>query len=89
MAKQKAKTKVVPLAKRLEQIAGEQQRHDGTETYVYDRKRNAYLSGYPYLWSCFGERAFIFRDGEQAAALIRQYPDELAGCEVRAFKPRA
>jgi len=59
--------------------------HDGTETFIY--RSGKYLSGKPYLWSHFPEKAFIFRDADQAKLFIAEFPC-LKWSSVRAFKAR-
>lgn len=60
---------------------------DGTGTYIMQNGR--YLSGIPYLWSQFGERAFIFQSKMAAEDLIRRFPAELMGAEVHQRTPVA
>ena len=63
----------------------------GTKTYIYRRLPTgtkgvgSYLSGTPYLFSGFGERAFIFRDAAQAESLIAEFPEDLRDCAVGRF----
>jgi hypothetical protein len=68
------------LMDRLMQLDGSES--DGTEPRICDPKRNVWLSGSPYLWSCFGERAYVFASPSQAEAILAEFPDQLAGCEV-------
>lgn len=42
-----------------------------------------YLSGSPYLWSDFTDRAFEFANAQMAIELIQEFP-ELAGAEPMA-----
>jgi hypothetical protein len=75
---------------RLIELSGAGEPHDGTETYIFRPSARAagakaYLSGVPYLWSNFAERAFIFRDRAQAEELLREFPIALCGCTVAAF----
>jgi hypothetical protein len=58
---------------------------DGTGTYII--RRGNYLSGFPYLWSQFGERAFVFPSALIAEEVIRDCPEELAGAEVHQRYP--
>lgn len=51
------------------------------QCYIHDSE-GRYLSGIPYLWSAYGERAFIFADLEQAQELIKEFGKELEGCSV-------
>ena len=53
------------------------QESDGSHTVI--RKGDHYLSGTPYLWSVFAERAYIFPSRAYAAQLIGQFPEELNG----------
>lgn len=41
-----------------------------------------YLSGAPYLWSTFSERAFVFESCKSAEELIKAYPRELKQARV-------
>jgi hypothetical protein len=66
----------------LQQLGG-----DGTQAFLF--RRGAYLSGTPYLWSQFGERAYLFPSPVQAEETIRLFPVELRGAEVRQFRPSA
>lgn len=43
-----------------------------------------WLSGTPYFWSTFGERAYRFRDGEAAQAFIEAHP-VLEDCDVHVW----
>lgn len=71
------------LKARLIEIDAAGERHEGTATYI--RTGTGYLSGSPYLWSSDVNRAFIFRDREQAERLIRSFPLNLAGATVGAW----
>lgn len=86
-------TETKEVRDRLIEIDKAGEGHDGTGTFIFRpaipmKRTSAYLSGFPYLWTGFGERAFIFRDKAQAEALIREFPEELAGCEARQFNPK-
>ena len=59
------------------------QESDGTRTYI--ARNGNFLSGIPYLWSAFGERAYIFASEQQARDLITQYPNELSGASIGHF----
>jgi hypothetical protein len=52
------------------------------EARIYRPSDRTYLSGYPHIWTQFGERAFAFKDAEQASVFIQDHPS-LKGCEVR------
>ncbi len=54
----------------------------GSGARVWHPKRAVYLSGAPYLFSVFGERAFVFASPTDAAQFIAAHPNQLAGCEV-------
>lgn len=56
---------------------------DGQEARIYNPKRKAWLSGAPYLWSGFAERAYVFPSAAQANELIVNFADELGGCQVK------
>lgn len=45
--------------------------------------RGSYLSGLPYMFSGFPDRAFVFANSDEAAGFIARYPKELGGYEVR------
>ena len=88
-----ATAKKASVQDRLLELDKAGERHDGTETFIFrpapsKRHASGYLAGVPYLWTQYAERAFIFRDKAQAESLIREFPDDLAGCEARQFKPK-
>lgn len=58
---------------------------DGTGTYIM--RQGHYLSGIPYLWSQFGERAYVFPSYAYATEFIEAFPDELAGATVHQRTP--
>ena len=45
---------------------------EGKGVIIY-RKDGAYLSGSPYTWTSFAERAFIFRDSQQAREILEKH----------------
>lgn len=57
-----------------------------TEYYIvsegWQKGTIRYLSGVPYLWTTFAERAFVFDSKAQAARLIEDYPSLLEGSEI-------
>lgn len=53
---------------------------DGTDTTI--RKGGRFLSGVPYLWSTFGERAFILPSRAYAEQLLADFPAELDGATI-------
>lgn len=62
---------------------------EGAEFYVAREKSRGrgapidmYLSGVPYLWTTFSERAFVFGSRRSAEELIAAYPKELDGARV-------
>jgi hypothetical protein len=55
---------------------------NGGAIIVDDRGR--YVSGVPYLWSGFRERAFVFKDVAQAQALIDKH--RLQGATAKAVR---
>jgi hypothetical protein len=58
---------------------------DGNGTYIIRAGR--YLSGIPCLWSACAARAYLFPSRIHAETVIRCYPSELQGAQVRQLYP--
>ncbi len=43
---------------------------------IFAVERGTYLSGIPYLWTCFAERAFVFATPEDAQHFIDAHPED-------------
>jgi hypothetical protein len=50
-------------------------------------KSRRYLAFAPYKFSAFPDRAYVFRDREQARLVIKMFPKALAGCVTHALRP--
>lgn len=44
-----------------------------------------FLSGNPYLWSAYDDRAFAFANQEDADVFLRRFPEQLQFCRVHAL----
>lgn len=51
-------------------------------------KEEVFLSGNPYLWSAFHDRAFAFANQEDARKLIERFPEQLRHCRVHEYPAR-
>jgi hypothetical protein len=73
------------VVERMMELAGDEIEGD-KEFYIFNkdgaRGASLFLSGSPYLFSGFAERAYIFGSEQQALALIAEFPVELVRCEV-------
>jgi hypothetical protein len=64
----------------LDEYAAQQLKPRGRGCVIATDK-NLYLSGRPYIWTAYADRAFVFRDDEDAQGFINEHPP-LSKCHV-------
>ncbi len=77
------------LKEALIEIDSSQARIGGNQFYLFKtnvRKEMLYLSGHPYLWSGYSDRAFVFSSREQAEELKILFPEDLDKSQVGEWK---
>ncbi len=80
---------VKSLKDALIEIDGSSVRIRGSQFYLFKtnvRKETLYLSGHPYLWSGYSDRAFVFSSREQAEELRELFPEDLKESQVGEWK---
>lgn len=58
---------------------------EGRGASLLNDTRSMWVSGSPYLFSGFGERAFVFKNREQAAEILKNHAGLLKGFRVHVW----